>query len=72
MLLKKALTAPGSGPQFLVVDPGVHYRGPLPSPILKVQELCIALGKTKNHNPKDHQRAIELNKHSALLILSQL
>ena len=23
----------GSGPRFMVVDPGVHYQGPLPSPI---------------------------------------
>ena len=29
----------GSGPLFQVVDPGVHYQGPLPSPILTVQEL---------------------------------
>jgi hypothetical protein len=26
----------GSEPRFLVVDSGVHYRGPLPSPILTV------------------------------------
>ena len=26
----------GSGPLFMVVDPGVHYQGPLPSPILMV------------------------------------
>ena len=31
----------GSGPLFKVVDPGVHYQGPLPSPILTVQALVI-------------------------------
>ena len=29
----------GSGPRFPVVDPGVHYQGTLPSPILTVQAL---------------------------------
>ena len=31
----------GSGPLFQVVDPGVHYQGPLPSPILTVQALLL-------------------------------
>jgi hypothetical protein len=33
----------GSGPRFMVVDPGVHYQGPLPSPILTVQVLHATL-----------------------------
>ena len=32
----------GRGPRFLVADPGVRYRGPLRSPILTVQALCIS------------------------------
>ena len=33
----------GNGPLFMVVDPGVHYQGPLPSPILTVQALCTQI-----------------------------
>ena len=29
----------GSEPQFMVVDPGVHYQSPLPSQIWMVQAL---------------------------------
>jgi hypothetical protein len=31
----------GSGPRLMVVDPGVHCQGPLPSPILMFQALCF-------------------------------
>ena len=56
----------GSGPRFPVVDPGVHYQGILPSPILSVQALhllisensCGSYGEVSasNAGEKVHQR----------------
>jgi hypothetical protein len=37
--LPKSRSKSGSGPRFMVVNPGVHYQGPLHSPILTVQAL---------------------------------